>query len=698
MMQDFDIKGNTLYKYIGNGGEIIIPEGVMTIVSNAFKDIKNIECIVLPKSIMSIERCAFSRCEHIGKVVITGNPKIADRAFADTGVGEYFVEDSTKYISEDGVVFNAKKTKMVLYPAHKNIAEYKIPEGVTGVAPYVLNGTNIYVFIVYLPKSLHKIPKNAFSFHGNDRPEKEEHEKIKKYVQWAWLPEINERVCWIDGHVAFYNPELINELGGGIYLGGPIDDLPDKYRRYAAHGFLYALQVGIKEIEPYKTGYFEYIKKNENNFISVVDDFTFNLMLREKLISSKAAAELINHPYVKATPGVMAAVLDYQRMISEESGLSGLALSQDNAEMKRRIYMEKRREEIKNHRGIKGITFVATGDMKNFGWQDEYTGAKDWSDLQEFIEKRGGFLRSAVSSKTDYLICNDTTADSEKLRKAMELGVTILTEEEFLKMAKMSNIKTDTSDFEIVGKTLKKYKGKGKRVVLPETINKISYFGHDNAVEEVVFPEGITEICDAAFTFCSTLKKIKMPNSLKKIGEDAFWGCENLEEISIPSSVEVIQNRAFCNCNSLKRIRISDTIKKLSRSAFMPGYFEPGKKEDLFFKDWEITVDCISNDEQIHKQIIYALHYETIAYAFLRNKLNAGETFVAQIKKWLSSKNNRKIITDASIRHNEAIVFKNLLQLDVKISPKELNEYMKRASDNNCSEIVAELLSSRIRT
>ena len=130
----------------------------------------------------------------------------------------------------------------------------------------------------------------------------------------------------------------------------------------------------------------------------------------------------------------------------------------------------------------------------------------------------------------------------------------------------------------------------------------------------------------------------------------------------------------------------------------MPGYFEPGEKEDLFFKDWGITVDCISNDEQIHKQIIYALHYETIAYAFLRNKLNAGETFVAQIKKWLSSKNNRKIITDASIRHNEAIVFKNLLQLDVKISPKELNEYMKKASDNNCSEIVAELLSSRIRT
>ena len=437
MSQEFAITEGVLIKYTGKGGEIIIPEGVTSIRGNAFENIEAIDQIVLPNSVVSIERYAFNRCEHIERVVITGNPKIADRAFAYSGVGEYLVVDSTKYISEDGVVFNKKKTKLILFPAHKDIAEYRIPEGVTSVAPYVLNGDNIYVFIVYLPRSLQKIPKNAFSLDGNDRPD-EDLDRYKKYVQWEWEPELGDRVCWLDGHVAFYNPELINELGRGIYLGGPIEDIPGKYKRSAAYEFLYALQVGIKEVEDFKTSYFEYIKKNENRYITVGNEFFFNLMLQEKLISSKAASDLINHPYVKATPEKMAAVLNYKKMISKETEVSGLALSADDTEMKRRIKMEKRREEIKNQRGIKGISFVATGDMENFGWRDEYTGEKNRSDLQKYIEEKGGFLRSAVSSKTDYVICNDPNINTTKMRRAKELGVTVISEEEFMEMARQS--------------------------------------------------------------------------------------------------------------------------------------------------------------------------------------------------------------------------------------------------------------------
>ena len=77
------------------------------------------------------------------------------------------------------------------------------------------------------------------------------------------------------------------------------------------------------------------------------------------------------------------------------------------------------------------------GHEKNklMAYYDEYTGAKDMTDLKEFIEARGGFLRSAVSSNTDYLICNDPNSDSAKSRKAKELGVPVITENEFLKKA-----------------------------------------------------------------------------------------------------------------------------------------------------------------------------------------------------------------------------------------------------------------------
>ena len=96
-----------------------------------------------------------------------------------------------------------------------------------------------------------------------------------------------------------------------------------------------------------------------------------------------------------------------------------------------------RREEIKGQKGIAGLAFVVTGDLKNFGYTDYY-GAKDLSDLKRFIEARGGFLRSAISSKTDYLICNDPQSKTVKSQKAKELDVPVITEQEFLKMAEDS--------------------------------------------------------------------------------------------------------------------------------------------------------------------------------------------------------------------------------------------------------------------
>ena len=55
--------------------------------------------------------------------------------------------------------------------------------------------------------------------------------------------------------------------------------------------------------------------------------------------------------------------------------------------------------------------------------------------MKEFIENRGGKVTGSVSKKTDYLINNDTESSSSKNKKAKELGIPILSEEDFLKLA-----------------------------------------------------------------------------------------------------------------------------------------------------------------------------------------------------------------------------------------------------------------------
>ena len=56
--------------------------------------------------------------------------------------------------------------------------------------------------------------------------------------------------------------------------------------------------------------------------------------------------------------------------------------------------------------------------------------------LVEYIEKNGGKVLKAVSSNVDYLINNDVTSNSSKNKKAKELGIKIISEDEFLELCK----------------------------------------------------------------------------------------------------------------------------------------------------------------------------------------------------------------------------------------------------------------------
>lgn len=70
-----------------------------------------------------------------------------------------------------------------------------------------------------------------------------------------------------------------------------------------------------------------------------------------------------------------------------------------------------------------GMTFVITGDVHIF---------KNRREVQEKIESLGGHAAGSVSSKTTYLINNDILSQSGKNKKAKELGIPIITEEEFI--------------------------------------------------------------------------------------------------------------------------------------------------------------------------------------------------------------------------------------------------------------------------
>lgn len=82
-------------------------------------------------------------------------------------------------------------------------------------------------------------------------------------------------------------------------------------------------------------------------------------------------------------------------------------------------------EEIKSQQIFAGMNFVITGSLNHFSNRNE---------AKNLIESLGGKVTGSVTGKTTYLINNDTASNSSKNKKARELGIPILSEEEFLKL------------------------------------------------------------------------------------------------------------------------------------------------------------------------------------------------------------------------------------------------------------------------
>jgi len=76
---------------------------------------------------------------------------------------------------------------------------------------------------------------------------------------------------------------------------------------------------------------------------------------------------------------------------------------------------------------LKDMTFVITGSLETYPNRDA---------LKAEIERSGGKVAGSVSAKTSYLINNDITSNSGKNKKAKELGIPIISENDIVKWLK----------------------------------------------------------------------------------------------------------------------------------------------------------------------------------------------------------------------------------------------------------------------
>ena len=484
---DFIINNGILKKYVGPGGDVVIPEGVTAIDYWAFHRCSSLSSVVIPEGFKSIGNHAFSGCDGLSGVVIPESL---------TSIGDYAFEKCSRLgnlVIPEGILFIGRGA----FSGCSGLSSVVIPAGVKSIGGGMFekcSGLNSVV----IPESVTSIGSNAFR----------ECRSLSNVVIPEGVTSIGDQA--FDGCSSLTSVVLPTHLASFIANAKlPIDavrirtdelsELPAKYRICAA--LCFAEDGGLRE-DPRFESYGKYLKANAGKIVEIAIRNTalLALLCREKWIPAKNIEAYQIAVQQSKDVELIAMLLDYQN--------NKLTAKEKENTLKQKQRREdtvlERRVARMAQKGISGLNFVVTGDVYTFHNREE---------LKSLVESKGGKLLSSMSPKIDYLIMNDAPKDSPKKKKAVELGIEIISERQFNDMAGRS--------FEIENGILTKYLGSGG---------------------DVVIPEGVKSIGNGAFYCCENLSGVVIPETVTSIGDSAFEGCRDLSSVVIPEGVTSIGN------------------------------------------------------------------------------------------------------------------------------------------------------------
>ncbi len=141
-----------------------IPSGVVEIAKEAFSNNKKLMIVTITKEVEIINDFTFKYCENLTSVTIEGAlSAIGPKAFSGCNKLEAFsvVGDTPNFESENGVLFNAGKFEIIIYPMGKTAISYTIPSSVTTIGESIFEGCTTLTTVT-IPSSITTIGDSAF--------------------------------------------------------------------------------------------------------------------------------------------------------------------------------------------------------------------------------------------------------------------------------------------------------------------------------------------------------------------------------------------------------------------------------------------------------------------------------------------------------------------------------------------------------